>query len=184
VKYEFKNSLIFQKRVPLLIRVGLPLAILVNFGMFINSNIIVNAVSVNMTLYIGDDVITPPPIFEFGLKNTIDDMWDAKVYPLAILIAFFSCAWPYLKLIFMFVSLILPPKLLNVSKRERLLIFLDTYGKWSLVDTFVMVMFMCAFYMQLEIGGILVSLNVVPHWGFYLFLLSKFIYLILYFINN
>jgi hypothetical protein len=41
--------------------------------------------------------LTLPPLFDFTLANSVRDMWNAGVYPLAVLIAVFSGGWPYLK---------------------------------------------------------------------------------------
>jgi small basic protein len=105
-------------------------------------------------------------------------MWAAKVYFLAIIIAFFSGAWPYIKLFSMMFSWFAPLKVLSVERRETLLIVLDALGKWSLVDFFVMILFLCAFYLQLGIGPdnqIMVDVTVKPGWGFYGFLLATMI---------
>jgi uncharacterized paraquat-inducible protein A len=37
----------------------------------------------------------------FSLGNSIADMWNAGIYPLALLIAIFSGVWPYIKLVTM-----------------------------------------------------------------------------------
>lgn len=51
--------------------------------------------------------------------------------------------------------------------------FMDMMGKWSLIDFFVMTMFMCAFYFELAlVPQLVIYVNVVPHWGFYGFLLA------------
>lgn len=56
--------------------------------------------------------LSPEPfeISGFSLYQSIDDMWNAGVYPLAILVAFFSGGWPYIKLILMLVSWMLNEK--------------------------------------------------------------------------
>jgi hypothetical protein len=103
-------------------------------------------------------------------------MWEAKVYFLAIIIAFFSGAWPYVKLMMMMFAWFAPAKLLSIPRRETFLIVLDALGKWSLVDFFVMILFLCAFYIQLAVGkNILVDVTVRPGWGFYGFLLATMI---------
>ena len=76
-------------------------------------------------------------------------MWTAGVYPLSILIAVLSGGWPYLKLILMFVSWVLPSKILPVPWREWLLMLLDAWGKWSLVDAFIMILMMVAFRLHI-----------------------------------
>ncbi len=68
-------------------------------------------------------------IFGFGLANTVRDMWSAKVYALAVLIAFFSGAWPYIKLAVMFYAWVAPPAICSVHRRESALIYVDALGK-------------------------------------------------------
>ena len=62
----------------------------------------------------------------------------AKVYFLACLVAGFEL-WSYIKLIMMFICWVVPPKKLSLKIREKLLLILDTLGKWSLIDFFTMV---------------------------------------------
>ena len=103
-------------------------------------------------------------------------MWDAEVYLLAILIAFFSGAWPYMKLALMGVCWITPSGVMSVSRREGCLKMLDVLGKWSLIDFFVMVMMMAAFMFNLVLGdNLAIHVTVVPTFGFYGFLLATMI---------
>ena len=104
-------------------------------------------------------------------------MWQAEVYTLAILIAFFSGAWPYIKLFCMGVCWVAPSGFISIQRRETVLKVMDALGKWSLIDFFVMIMFMCAFYFQIVLGGtstpaLNILVTVVPKWGFYSFLLA------------
>ena len=108
-------------------------------------------------------------------------MWTAKVYPLALLIAVFSGAWPYIKIMMIFVSWVVPPKYLSVKRRGGLLQILDTFGKWSLIDAYVLVMMMVAFHLHIATPAHMdmlpddflnVQVQVNPHWGFYGFLLA------------
>lgn len=58
-------------------------------------------------------------------------MWKAGVYPLSLLIAIFSGAWPYIKLFAMLACWVLSEARLSFKWKERFLIILDTMGKWS-----------------------------------------------------
>lgn len=103
-------------------------------------------------------------------------MWDAKVYVLAVLIAFFSGAWPYVKLACMAVCWVAPTGVLSIRRRESILKLMDMLGKWSLIDFFVMVMFMCAFMFNMAlVPQLVIVVTVVPKWGFYGFLLATMI---------
>jgi hypothetical protein len=107
-------------------------------------------------------------------------MWDAKVYFLAIVIAFFSGGWPFIKLGMMVVGFFAPPGLISLSSRETLLVVLDALGKWSLIDFFVMFLLICAFYIQMPLGdNIRVDVVSQPKWGFYSFIVATMISLLL-----
>jgi hypothetical protein len=166
------NALFAIDKIPLWLRILFPIAVLLNISLFITANIQVGT-SVMVEIDIGNKVISPPSIFDFGLANTVRDMWTAGVYPLSILIAFFSGVWPYIKLISMLVSWFTPTSILTQSRRESILRWLDVLGKWSLLDAYVMVMMMVAFHVELEVApGLSVIVTVLPKSGFNNFLLA------------
>ena len=83
------DALFGQEKIPAYVRILMPLAILGNIALFLNANLAVGA-SVMAEVDFGDAVIKPDPIFEFGLANTVSDMWKAEVYPLSILVRMHS----------------------------------------------------------------------------------------------
>lgn len=186
-----EGAIVFNPHISLWLRVSYPVLIAGCFGVFLYSNLYPGAVSVlaRITLSPGSGSgqghsITTPPVFSFGLANTIQDMWDAEVYPLALLIAFFSGAWPYIKLALLALCWVAGPGTLPVTRRDGLLRFLDIFGKWSLIDFFVMVMMMCAFHFELTVtvpgsASVEVDVLVVPYAGFYTFLLATMVSLVL-----
>ena len=108
------------------------------------------------------------------------DMWTAKTYALSILLAFFSGAWPYIKLVSMFLAFVLPKKTFSFVLRDGVLRWLDILGKWSLLDTFFMVMMMVAFQFDLRVArDVEINVYVRAEWGFYAFLLATMLSLIL-----
>lgn len=175
-RWDCKHSLLFHDQVPLWLRMATPVFILGDVAIFLASNIDPRAVSVMVQLVLGQKTIDVGSVFDFGLKSTVVDMWDAGVYTLAVLILFFSGAWPYVKLLSMLLAWVAPPKLLSVARRETILVTLDVLGKWSLIDFFVMILMLCAFYFNIYIGQeIAVNVTVLPRWGFYSFLLATMI---------
>jgi hypothetical protein len=136
-------SLFLNPNISIFWRIFIPFAILINITMFISSNSSIGA-SVYAVLYF-QKRIEIPSLFGFGLINSVTDMWKAKVYPLSILIAFFSGIWPYLKLIMMLISFITPSSLINKNKRSTILMILDATGKWSILDSYVMILMLVAF---------------------------------------
>ena len=65
------------------------------------------------------------------------------MYPLALLVAFFSGAWPYIKLLSMILMWFTPSAAVTLFRRGWVLKWLDILGKWSLIDAYVMVSFYC-----------------------------------------
>lgn len=65
--------------------------------------------------------------------------WKAEAYLLAILITVFSGTWPYVKLLTMLVTWFTPSSVVSQQRRGWALEWLDTLGKWSLLDCYIMV---------------------------------------------
>lgn len=169
------DALITKMEIPLFVRIFFPVAVAANIAIFLMANLSIG-VSVMVEIDIGQITIDPPSIFDFTLSNTVTDMWKAGVYPLSVLIAFFSGAWPYIKLAAMFCLWFTHSSLVSVKRREWYLEWLDILGKWSLLDAYVMVMMMVAFHVELIIApGLTVTVIVVPKVGFNLFLLATMI---------
>jgi len=143
-------SMFFDPRLNLSVRVIIPLLLFCTIAIFLSANTGVGAsVFVVMTLGSARDV-TLPSLFDFGLINTIEDMWTAEVYPLSILVAVFSGIWPYLKVVLMILAWFLPKKIFSEKSRGSLLEWLDILGKWSLLDTYIMIMMLVAFHFNIQ----------------------------------
>lgn len=123
------------------------------------------------------------PIKEFTLAGSVSDMWHAGVYPLSLLIAVFSGAWPYIKLILMLITWTLRESKLSFVMRERILQVLDTMGKWSLIDSYILVMMEVAFRFQIKgtSGKASAGFDIVvtPDWGVTSFILGTLISLVI-----
>ena len=118
-------------------------------GLFVWSNTTRGAaVYMNFSLF---GFISPSQnLKEFKLADSVSDMWKAGVYPLSLLIAVFSGAWPYIKLILVMIVWTIEERRLTFRMREKILIVLDTMGKWSLIDCYVMVLMLVAFYFNIQ----------------------------------
>lgn len=71
-----------------------------------------------------------------------------------MVIAGFSGAWPYVKLALMAACWTIPARGMPLRRRQRLLLWLEALGKWSLIDTFVLVMMMVAFKFHLALSKV------------------------------
>lgn len=132
------DCLAFEPCVPVYARYGVPIIIIGSMVMLVNANISLGA-AVTAYLTILDQTEKIPDLFKFTLKSSIQEMWNAGVYPLSILIAVASGGWPYLKLALCLLVWLLPRKYLDLQGRNRFLNILEQTGKWSLIDTYVRV---------------------------------------------
>lgn len=167
---DFAKPLLMTPRVPEWARFAIPIFIVGNVVLLISSNLSVGA-SVNLSLRIGDESIPIPGLFQFSLGNTITELFGAGIYPLLFLVVVFSGIWPYAKLIWMLHIWNAPYS--NQEQRERRLLTLDALSKFSLVDTYVLVIMLVAFRFHLELSESLgLDVFVTPEFGFYAFLMA------------
>ena len=179
-------SLFLDPRLPLFFRLFIPLAILLTIAMFISSNSGTGA-SVFVVFHVGRR-IQVPSLFDFGLINSVHDMWEAGSWILSLLVAVFSGIWPYLKLILMLISFVLPASILSHNTRKKILIVLDVSGKWSILDSYVMIMMLVAFHFHVDIpvteisqaeSGAIVDVFVYAAYGFVTLIVGTLVSLIL-----
>ncbi|KAL6068024.1 LBP/BPI/CETP family, carboxy-terminal domain protein [Balamuthia mandrillaris] len=194
----WSTCLALDLHVPIWARYLVPVVLVLTLALFISSNTSAGA-SVFAVVHLGDHSLDLPPLFEFSLGSSVTDMWAAGVYPLSLLIAVFSGAWPYLKLLIILVCWLLPLRLLATRRREMLLMVVDALGKWSLIDAYVLTLMMVAFYIDVDLpiphppdgssssssssapewDTSTATIVVKPDWGFYAFLLATIISLVI-----
>lgn len=101
------------------------------------------------------------------------EMWRAGAKALAILIVIFSGLWPYSKQLITLYIWFAPAKWLSSKRRGSILHWLDTLGKWSMVDVFVLLMTLASFRISIDSpdnfsflpdGLYSVNMMVVPKW--------------------
>ena len=180
------SSLFLNPRVPIFFRIFIPFAILGTMALFISSNSSMGA-SVYMAFNLGRR-IQVPSLFDFGLVNSVHDMWVAGSWVLSVLIAVFSGIWPYLKLVLMLISFFLPTSILSHKRREKILIILDATGKYSILDSYVMIMMLVAFHFHVNIpvnnkykatNGSIFDVFVYAAYGFPVLIIATLISLLL-----
>jgi len=164
---------------------SLPILVVADIALFLQANFGGPGVSVRMAFEANGGQVVQLPSVSFTLIGSIVDMWNGKAYPLALLVGFFSGIWPYVKLLAMLCCWLMP---VRKESRQAVLKWLDALGKWSLVDVFVMVLFMVAFEFDLSVaeqapqaikdafdefgGSARLLVYVHPEWGFYVFVFA------------
>lgn len=113
--------------------------------------------------------------YQFSIVESALELWNAGGVELAILIFLFSGVWPYTKLLITMALWFAPPNRVAIRRRGSFLVWLDTLGKWSMVDVFVMIISIVAFrvtirspdYSFLTPDFYKIDLVVAPLWGLY-----------------
>eukprot|EP01126_Amoeba_proteus_P062631 TRINITY_DN8544_c0_g2_i11.p1 TRINITY_DN8544_c0_g2~~TRINITY_DN8544_c0_g2_i11.p1 ORF type:complete len:709 (-),score=113.77 TRINITY_DN8544_c0_g2_i11:67-2193(-) len=178
---EYQGCLATNPRIPVLARYSIPFFIFANISLFIVSNTGIGA-SVYPRFTFGEKTLWLPSLFDFTLANSVRDMWKSGVYPLSLLIGFFSGAWPYMKLVMMLSVWLIPTRIFPSKWREQMLLVLDALGKWSLIDCYVMVLMLTSFHITLvppNSPHSYLDVFVVPGWGFYTFVMATIMSLII-----
>lgn len=174
--------------VPKSAKFGMPILYAMTCLLFLASNtsvgatVTVRAIKHDLgSLDSGADIYLPE-VFTFSLGDTVLNMWRAGVYTLALLILLFSGVWPYAKLVAMWISWSTPG--LDLRARGQFLKNLDAFGKWSLLDSFVLMLFMVLFHFEVrtpeDVSGYgALTVSVHPQRGFFVFLLATVLSMIL-----
>lgn len=140
-------------------KVLLPLGLLVTTGLFIWSHVAF-AATVKLEVRLlphaglpgGAEVLDLGNLYKFSLASSVRDMWQARVYVLAMLVLLCSGAWPYTKLILLGFCWFAPD--LPETRRGHILEWVDVLGKWALIDTFVMTLMLVAFHFDVTVGDV------------------------------
>ena len=156
----------------------LPTAIVGNMLLFLYSNMTTDAVAVVVGMTYQVYSTLPQPVFSFGLATTVGAMWEAKAYVLAFLVALFSGIWPYVKLMGLMVWWLRSQAMLSrPGYGHRYLHMMESFGKWNLIDFYVMVLLMAVFATRqvltlVNSEPLVAMINIQPNNGFYAFLLA------------
>ncbi|KAH3764216.1 Paraquat-inducible protein A [Pelomyxa schiedti] len=187
---QLTMCLFFHPKLPAVVRYAVPAIILISMALFVSSNTSGGAEVFLVVLTGTGRIVSFDSLFIFTLANSVRDMWEAGIWPLSLLIAIFSGGWPYLKLLLMLCAWVVPVQILSVRRRELGLMILDALGKWSLIDSYVMILMVVAFHLTIEFpaydtgnytpsGSFAIDIVVEPLYGFTLFLLATVISLTL-----
>ena len=179
-------SLFLDQRIPLFFRIFLPLSILVTLALFISSNTATGALV--FLILQAERRIQVPYLVDFGLFKSVHDICVAGSWVLSLLVLIFSGIWPYIKLFLMLISFCLPASILSHKNREKILLILDATGKFSLFDSYVIIMMVLAYHLLIEIpvvpqslakDGFTIDIVVYETYGFISLIAGTFISLFL-----
>lgn len=70
----------------------------------------------------------------YSIMTGVQNLWDEKYYVLAVIIFVFSVIFPIAKLVSLSVVWFVR---LKDEQRQKLIYFMEVFGKWSMLDVFV-----------------------------------------------
>jgi uncharacterized paraquat-inducible protein A len=158
----------------------LPALLLVSLVLFVTANMSLGA-NVEVLVHVGpEQQFVVKDLFNLTLTGTINDMFNAGIPALGVVIALMSGCWPYIRLALLALAFVLPPRALSPRARGTLLGALDAIGKWAVVDQFLIVILVAVFDFEivsgagggLAAGYLALDVNLVPEWGIYGFFLG------------
>ena len=164
------------------VRFFVPFCALVNIVFFITAALLTVGANVALKLSLFGDTTQPLDLMSFSLESSIDDMWNAGTIFLSLAIALLSGAWPYVKNLLLIFAWVSPPTVFSTARRESLLEWLDAFGKWALIDVYVLIMLAVGFRFYISSSysssltallppdAVIVDVVVNPRWGIYGFL--------------
>ena len=171
---KHSRPMFLSPHIPLLVRAIMPLVIVGNIALFASGHISLGA-SVDIDINVIGEAVKIEKFFEFSMAKSTFDMWNAGAKELAVLLVIFSGLWPYAKQFTVLVLWFAPPSWITPPTRGSVFVWLDSLGKWSMVDIFVLVVALVSFRLTiyspenpLVPSGLdlySVALKVIPLWG-------------------
>jgi len=161
------------------LKVLYPFAIVAVVFLFIYSDLAIGATVSVLTRAEGKSA-TIGPMFTFSLLSTVVHSWRSGAYFISLLTLLTSAVWPFVKLSFLMLAWLAPPSRFGTRTRGRVLNFLDTWGKYSFVDSWFLVLSMSAFALEWQsVGNASMKVQTTPTAAFYSFFCATSISLVL-----
>jgi len=88
-------------------------------------------------------------VYDVSVFQTAYDLWDIGAYWLALFIYIWSVVWPYVKWLMLFSMWFLP---IPHKWFTPMLYLIETFGKWALIDYFVVVFGLVVLTSELSLG--------------------------------
>jgi len=176
------TSIFTSKDIPLSVRYAIPVIVVVNIAFFMSGHLHYGA-QVNLSVKFAGQVVSLDKFARFRVLNTIVDLWTNDATSLAIIMTLCSVVWPYAKQFITLALWMLPPSTVSVPRRGRILLWLDAFSKWSMIDIFVMILFFASFRMSIMSPDFAflpedfyrLELRLIIQWGIYANMLAQII---------
>jgi len=177
---KYGSSMFTAPQIPVAMRMLIPIIIIINILLFISGHLSLGA-TVKLALDLMGEKVHVDGFFTFSMAKSTIDMYNAGAVELAVLLVIFSGVWPYLKQLIVLFLWFAPVSLVSPKRRGGVFETLDSLGKWSALDIYVLVVALIAFRLSIKPpksqvhpeGLYNVNLFVVPMVGLYANLLAQ-----------
>ncbi|CAE7294731.1 KIF15 [Symbiodinium natans] len=173
-----KSSLAACPAVPRGVSVGYPFFLVATMFLFLYSDLGLGTV-INIVFQAGSERMKVGPAFSFSVLTLSRDSLRGGAWLLAVFIVGLSGVWPFVKLGLLLHVWLAPTTSLRPSRRSRMLLFLDEYGKYSLVDSWLAILALCAFDIKWFGEDVSVQVTPVPMLPFFTFVIASVLSLVL-----
>merc|ERR1719204_36994 len=152
-----------------------PCAIILPILVFILVNLLIYAnLSIDCTLDVNYSILgskSSLKLYDFLILQSAKDLWDNSSYALSLLIFLWSGVFPWLKLFYLFIIYWGPESC--GSKKGSLLPYFNFFGKWGLLDFYILCIFICIFETPFNIKSVgQFQLNFTIKTGMYAFVVT------------
>jgi hypothetical protein len=121
------------------VRLAVPVYLLVNTGLYMGAHLGVLS-TVNVDASLAGEAFTIRDFLTFSFIESTKRTYYNGGSEMAVLMWIFTGIWPYVKIILSLFIWVLPPTKLSVSRRGRILLWLDALARLSIIDVFTMVL--------------------------------------------
>jgi len=139
------------------------------------------ATCINFVFHANGETLTIGPALAFSVVICAINAYEAGAYLIAFCIGFMSIIWPFIKLLLLLFAWQAPTSCMSPGARGCLLRFLDGYGKWSLIDTWLGILALACYRLgwQSQSTDAKFFVDPVPQMPFFMFVLASVLTLVL-----
>lgn len=120
------------------VRYGVPFILALNMALYMVAHFgVISVVDIDATL--AGQPVTVRNFLSFKFIESMQNTYENGGAEMAIMLWTFTGVWPYIKLMLSFAMWMVPPSRLSVSRRGRILLWIDALANLSIVDIFTLI---------------------------------------------
>lgn len=146
------HCLAMEQFIPWFVKVFYPCALLFVLLLFVYADLDLSA-AVHIVMAAKGQSVLVGPMFSFSLLSMVVLSWNAGAIVISVMVALASGIWPLAKLMMLCFCWLAPPSTLSRKQRGRFLYLLDVCGKYSFLDSWLMVLSLNAFSLEWQSLG-------------------------------